>query len=206
MKYLLALPIPLALTACTALITPDVETSITELKGGNYAIDPAHSRVLFKVGHLGLSKYIGRFNRFDARLTFDPEQPEMSKLEATVDTASIDVGDDDFSDTLAGWSWLNAEQFPQAHFKSTSMKLLEVNREGKQFADFCGDLTFLSKTQPLCFRVTFNGGAFNVLTASYTLGFEATANFKRSKFGLDDYIPAVSDHVELEIHSEFKKL
>ena len=45
-----------------------------------------------------------------------------------------------------------------------------------------------------------------MLSASYTLGFEARAQFKRSDFGMDAYIPAVSDEVELEIHAEFVKL
>ena len=193
------------LSGCTSLITPTVETEIPKLDGGNYQIDPAHSRVIFKVGHIGLSKYVGRFNTFDARLEFDPEKPEQTKLEATVDTVSIDVADTDFSESLAGSTWLDSEDFPKAYFKSSSIKLKEKNPEGKQTALFCGNLTLISVTKPLCFDVTFNGGAFNVLSASYTLGFEAHASFNRSDFGMDSYIPAVSDGVELEIHAEFIK-
>lgn len=206
MKRILILITICTLAACTSLITPTVEKDIPKLDGGNYKIDPAHSRVIFKVGHLGLSKYVGRFNEFDARLQFEPEQPQQTKLQATVNTVSIDVADADFSESLSGSTWLDSEQFAQAFFTSNSIKLTDKTSDGKQTALFCGELTLINVTKPLCFDVIFNGGAFNVLSASYTLGFEAHAVFLRSDFGMDAYIPAVSDEVELEIHAEFKKL
>ena len=194
------------LSACTSLITPTVEKEIPKLDGGDYKIDPDHSRVIFKVGHLGLSQYVGRFNQFDARLTFNPDKPEETVLQATVDTISIDVADDDFEESLSGSTWLDSQDFPQAYFASDSIQLTGKNTDDKQQAKFCGVLTLINVTKPLCFDVTFNGGAFNMLSASYTLGFEARAQFKRSDFGMDAYIPAVSDEVELEIHAEFVKL
>ena len=205
MKSIVILISVLLLSACTALITPTVEKTVTKLDGGNYTIDPTHSRVIFKIGHLGLAKYVGRFNTFDARLTFDPEAPQQTQLQATVDTASIDVADADFSESLSGSTWLDSQVFPQAVFSSKSIELQDLTKDGRQQAQFCGELTLLNVTKPLCFLVIFNGGAFNVLSARYTLGFEAQAQFKRSDFGLDAYIPAVSDEVELEIHAEFLK-
>lgn len=205
LKFLTSLCTLLFLSACTSLITPDVEKELPKLDGGDYKIDPAHSRVIFKIGHLGLSQYVGRFNSFDARLTFDPKQPEKTQLQATVDTVSIDVADDDFEESLSGSSWLDSEDFPQAYFQSESIKLTGNDSEDRQQAEFCGALTLINVTKSLCFDVTFNGGAFNMLTASYTLGFKAQAHFNRSDFGMDSYIPAVSDEVELEIHAEFLK-
>lgn len=206
MKLFLTVCAAFLLNACTALITPSVEKDVVKLDGGDYKIDPAHSRVIFKIGHLGLSQYVGRFNSFDARLTFDSKQPEKTQLQATVYTASIDVADDDFEASLTGSSWLSSQTIPNAFFQSESIRLMNKEPDGKQKAQFCGVLTLMKVSKPLCFDVTFNGGAFNILSASYTLGFKASALFKRSDFGLDAYIPAVSDEVELEIHAEFIKL
>lgn len=206
MRYTLVAVIGSTLCACSTLISTDVNTNLTELNGGNYKIDPSHSRVIFKVGHMGLSKYVGRFNQFDARLTFDPEKPQDTYLEATVNTSSIDVGDLEFSESLASRSWLNTSRFPQAVFRSTRTRIKQKNAEGKSTADFCGNFTLMGATKPLCLEVTFNGGAYNMLTGYYTLGFESKTTFKRSDFGLNDYIPAVSDVIELEIHSEFQKV
>ena len=51
--------------------------------------------------------------------------------------------------------------------------------------------------------VTFNGGASNLISGRYTLGFAATGTIKRSEFGITNLIPAIGDEVELEIHAEF---
>ena len=53
--------------------------------------------------------------------------------------------------------------------------------------------------------MTFNGGANNLLTGRYTLGFDATGAIKRSEFGITNLVPAVGDEVVLEIHAEFSR-
>jgi polyisoprenoid-binding protein YceI len=49
---------------------------------------------LFKEDHPGLSTYVGRFNNFDASLSFDPNNIKASQLEAAVDTRSLDLNDE----------------------------------------------------------------------------------------------------------------
>ena len=48
---------------------------------------------------------------------------------------------------------------------------------------------------PVTLDVTFNGGANNLLTGRYTLGFDATGTIKRSEFGITNLVPAVGDEV-----------
>ena len=52
----------LSLISCKALITPNSTTELYNLRPGNYSVDKSHTRVLFKLDHLGLSTYVGRFN------------------------------------------------------------------------------------------------------------------------------------------------
>ena len=61
------------LSSCVSLLVPTVNTEVVSLKAGQYKLDKAHATLLFKVQHLGLSTYVGRFNNFDASLDFDPE-------------------------------------------------------------------------------------------------------------------------------------
>ena len=58
---------------------------------GTYQLDPTHASMVWKVKHLGLSNYTARFNRFDATITLDAENPTASTVTATVDPASIDT-------------------------------------------------------------------------------------------------------------------
>src|SRR5687768_18211401 len=43
-----------------------------DVPAGEYTLDLAHTSVLFRVDHLGFSKYTARFKRSSARLQFDP--------------------------------------------------------------------------------------------------------------------------------------
>ena len=190
----------LLIAACASIVRPGYTSDIASLKPGAYTIDPAHSTVLFKVDHFGLSKYVGRFNSLEASLEFDPENIEGTRLHAIVNTASIDVGDADFSKTLAGPDWFDSERYAQAVFTTQSLKFAEGGD-----VVFTGQLEMLGKSQAMDISIRFNGGATNMLTGFYTIGFSASAVLKRSEFGMDKHLGLVGDDIELEIHAEFQK-
>lgn len=197
-KFALLLVCSTLLVSCDRLLTP--ETSIQELRAGQYTLDKEHATLMFKINHLGFSTYIGRFNEFDANLDFDPENVADATLEVIVNTSSIDVNNPAFSEELRGSDWFNVETFPQAVFKTTS--LLESDENSFVFA---GDLTLLGVTQPVTLNVDFHGGGRNFLTRKYTLGFSGGVNFQRSAFGMDHLTAfGVGDDIELEIHVEFQ--
>ena len=43
---------------------------------GVYALDPSHASLVFRIDHIGLSRFTARFTDFDAALTFDPTAPD----------------------------------------------------------------------------------------------------------------------------------
>lgn len=195
-----ALCISLLLGGCSALVTPDKTDQISALKPGAYQIDPQHSTLLFKIEHLGLSTYVGRFNDFSARLEFDPANIEATQLDARVDTASVDVDDSIVEGTLQNSDWFHSEQFPHAAFTTTSIKPLGDNR-----FIFTGDLTLRGVTKTVSFQGRFNGGATNLLTRRYTLGFTASGTLNRTDFGIDRYTGLVGEEIELEFYAEFQR-
>ena len=199
-KYIALLLIALSLTACGYLIQTKVKTGIVNLEKGSYKLDPAHTTVLFKINHLGMSTFVGRFNSVDASLDFDPKNMANAKLSAIITVASIDANNKDLEETLRGSSWFNTEKFPQAFFKTVSTQTID---EGH--TKFVGDLTLHGITSPIEIDVSFNGGGDNMLTGKYTVGFSATTSFNRSVFGIDYLIPAVADKVDVEIFAEFQK-
>ncbi|MDI3323121.1 YceI family protein [Pontibacterium granulatum] len=190
----------LLLSGCSALVTPDKTDQIGALKPGTYQIDPQHSTLLFKIEHLGLSTYVGRFNDFGASLEFDPANIEATRLSARVDTASVDVDDSIIEGTLQNSDWFHSEQFPQAAFTSTAIKPLGDNR-----FIFTGDLTLRGVTKSVSFQGRFNGGATNLLTRRYTLGFAASGTINRTDFGVDRYTGLVGEEVKLEFYAEFQR-
>ncbi|HAS48506.1 MAG TPA: polyisoprenoid-binding protein, partial [Gammaproteobacteria bacterium] len=130
------------LVSCDRLLTPDFNTDVTELRGGAYTLDPDHATLLWKINHLGFSTFIGRFNDFDATLDFDPENIESSQVEVVINTAGLDINNEEFAEELRGDAWFNVEQFPQAVFRSTSF----IEAIDEDSFVFTGDLTLLGVT------------------------------------------------------------
>ena len=191
--------IALCLCSCS-LLQPDVQHDVAQLRAGQYRLDPQHATLLFKISHLGLSTFVGRFNDIDATLDFDPTDMTRTRLDARVLPASIDVNNAGLEESLRGSSWFDTEKYPQATFTTLVVKPQSSNR-----FIFTGNLTLHGVTAPVDLNVTFNGGATNMLTGYYTIGFTATGTVKRSTFGIDGYIPMVGDEVALEVFAEFQR-
>jgi len=188
------------LASCSALrvLTHSVTTDPSELAAGDYRIDPDHVFVTFKVDHFGFSNYVGRFNKVDGTLDFDPEAPEKSTLTIVIDAASVDSRNEFIDAQLKGPALFDAENFPEIKFVAT-----KIEPAGAERARVTGDLTLVGASGPAVLDVVLNGAGSNPLTLAETLGFSATAMIKRSDFGLSAWIPAVGDEVTLDIEAEF---
>ena len=191
----------LMLAACGRLIPANNQTfDQARLPSGAYRLDPEHTALLWKVNHLGFTKYVGRFDRIEGSLDFDPKSASTSHLEVIVETASIGSVDPELDSDLRGSGWFDAATYPQIVFRSTA-----IDVTGKNTGRVTGDLTLHGVTRPMTLDVTFNGGATDIITGKYTLGFAATGTIKRSEFCVDDYVPAIGDEVQLEIYTEFER-
>jgi len=200
-RALCSLAVLLALGACGYLVPRAAPLAPAELPAGAYRIDPEHASLLFKIDHLGFSQLVGRFDRFDARLDFDPEQPAAARLTVLVEVASIDLNLPEFEQDLRGPDWFDVARFPQARFESRGIAIT-----GDRTGRITGDLTLHGVSAPVALEVTFNGAGDSLITGRYTLGFAASGTLLRSDFGLGAYAPAVGDTVTLEIHAEFQRV
>ncbi len=94
--------------------------------GGEYQLDPAHARLLFRVNHPGFSHYTALIQGFDARLSFDPDRPEAMTVSATADPASVEThypdATFDFNGFIEGPDFLDAAAYPEARFVSTDVR------------------------------------------------------------------------------------
>jgi polyisoprenoid-binding protein YceI len=77
--------------------------------------DSAQSTLTFYPTLAG-GEFAGRFERFDARIRFDPARPAQCVLDVTVDLLSARTGEPERDTTLAGPEFFQAARFPQAKF------------------------------------------------------------------------------------------
>src|ERR1700744_331809 len=116
-SFALALAIPLLLSPLTASAAPP---SATEFPSGHYVIDPKHASVIARVKHMGVSLYTLRFDTFDASFDYDPNRPQATRLQASVDPTSLDVNAD-YGKQFAE-EFLSVSKFPKATFVATQMQ------------------------------------------------------------------------------------
>ncbi len=213
MKRLLACALAASLPTLAYAGDAAIIPVATEAPAGEYALDKAHASLIFRVSHMGFSHYTARFTRFDARLHFDPAQPALSSVSASIDPLSLetdypDKATLDFNAELLGDKWLDSKQFPQLTYRSTSVKLT-----GPNSARIHGELTLHGVSRPVDLDTTFNGGyAGHPMDPNPRIGFSAKGVLKRSEFGVSYGIPApgstmgVGDEVEVIIEAEFSKI
>ncbi len=197
-KFLLIYLYCCSLSAC---FTPPNSDPVN-VANGNYTLDPAHTSIIWRIKHAGLSNYTARFDKISGVLSFDPQHPENSQIDIRVVTASVNTGDPEFDAEIGlKGKYFDGKDHPEIRFVSTT-----INLTGKNTGIITGNLSFRGQTHPVSLRAVFNGAGKSFGHKGQTLGFSATASFKRSDFGLSTLIPfGIADEVNLAIETEFNE-
>src|ERR1700680_2417766 len=115
---------------------------------GNYKIDPTHTSVTGRVLHGKLSYYTFRFDKVDGSYIYDPAKPEATKVEISIDPASIDSNLPRFDNRLAGPDFLDAAKYNSIKFVSTIIKRTDMTH-----GIMAGSLSFHGVTKALTLTV-----------------------------------------------------
>lgn len=152
-------------------------TAFTALTG-DYAIDPAHTRIGFVARHAMVTKVRGAFNDFAGTAHIDGENLDRSTVELTIQVASIDTRNADRDGHLRSADFLGLEEHPEITFRST-----EVTWTGDEAFDLTGDLTIKGVTRSVTVPFTFEGQATDPF-GNARVGFEGSTTINRKDFGL----------------------
>jgi polyisoprenoid-binding protein YceI len=164
-----------------------------------YTIDPNHTSATFSFQHLGFSTFYGKIPAARGTIVLDREQ-KTGSADITFEIDDISTGVDKFDDHLESADFFDEDKYPTATFKAS-----QITFKGDEPSELTGDLTIKGNTKPVTLKITsFNCGD-HPMTKEPACGANATAKIKRSDFGLDKYVPAVSDEVELIIEVEATK-
>ena len=182
---LLALVVPLAFTAASS---SPAASSLAPSAPGEWNIDPVHSSVIFKVRHLGVCNFYGRFNKVSGSVVLDEAKPGDSKVEVTIPADSVDTNNSKRDGHLKSPDFFNAVEFPEIKFVSKTVK-----KDGDKRFKVDGELTLHGVTKPLSTTVELLGVADN--RGGKVAGFDVSFSFKRSDFGMTYMLDGLSDEV-----------
>ena len=94
-----------------------------------FAIDSGHSAALFRITHLGVSAFHGRFNEVKGTVVWSDDDLGASSVQVEIPLGSLDSNDPKRDQHLKSPDFFSAKQFPVMTFKSKAIK-----REGSGYA------------------------------------------------------------------------
>lgn len=142
------------------------------------AIDKAHSEVGFEVRHL-ISKVRGHFADFEGTITFDAAEPRNSKVDVTIQAASIVTNEPNRDAHLKSDDFFAAATYPVLTFVSTA-----ITSAGTDAYRVEGDLTIHGVTRRVVLEADYLGEAKDPWGRE-KVAFEARTTLNRKDFGLN---------------------
>lgn len=189
-------------TFLTGLLLTQAGIAAPAYAADTYVIDQGHSEVFFGWNHAGVSRQHGEFTKVSGSLVLDAEHPENATINVTIDASSLSSGFEPLDKELAGRAWLNVQEHPEIHFKSTSVELT-----GDDTAKVTGDLTLKGVTKPVTFdtKLTHIGahpvGQYFDYYKGQWVAFHATTSIDHTAFGIGPYS---TGRIAIEINTELK--
>jgi polyisoprenoid-binding protein YceI len=163
----------------------------------SYKIDPNHTDVIASWSHFGFSNPIAHFGQVDGVIVHDADNVGQSSVKVTIPLSGLEAHVADFNEHLRSADFFDAEKYPTITFNST-----KVEAAGDNKLRVLGDLTVHGVTRPVVLDVTLNKSGVHPLGKRAAIGFDASTTIKRSDFGIDKYVPNVSDEITIRITTE----
>src|SRR5712692_3206843 len=146
-----------------------------------WQFDPFHTQVEFAAKHLGMMTVRGHFTEISATGHIDPDHPEASSVEVTMQAASLRTHNEKRDNDLQSSNFLEIDKYPT--------------------------ITIKSNTRPVTLSVV-RYGEFNDPMMGHRIGYSAEGQISRKDFGMTfnmmlDGKWIVSDEVQIMIEGEF---
>jgi polyisoprenoid-binding protein YceI len=165
----------------------------------SYTVDPMHTFPHFSISHLGFSTMQGRFDKSSGKITLD-RAAKTGSVDIVIEAASVSTGYGKRDDHLKSPDFFNAAEFPTLVYKSSAVKF-----KGDAPATVEGNLTLLGVTKPVTLTIDAFKCGPNPMNKKEECGAAATAQFKRSDFGMKFGLPAIGDDIKLVFEVEAYK-
>ncbi len=156
----------------STLTAPQIATS-------TWNIDAAHSVAEFKVKHMMISNVKGQFTAVSGTLTLDEAEIANSKIEASIEAASINTRESQRDAHLKSADFFDVEKFPTLSFTSN-----RIVRKSSDELTVEGDLTIHGVTRKVQFTVEGPTEPGKDPWGNTRIGISATTKINRKDYGL----------------------
>ena len=181
--------------AILCLLAFAVFSPLSRAQAPVFEISPVESSIKF---HVKSSTTIaGKFDKWDATLTFTSPDETTGVLEIKIQAATVDTGSGLKNGKLKSKDFFDVEPNPLITFKST-----KIVRTGHENYEVDGDFTIRGVSNPEKLTLTVSGRG----TGSGEI--KGTMLFNRKDYGMNGGIPfiKIADHVDVSFHLKGKRV
>jgi polyisoprenoid-binding protein YceI len=176
------------------------------MPAATYDIDSTHSSAHFSVRHLMISNVKGEFTKVSGKVTFDPDNPKDSTVEATIDVSTLHTRDEQRDGHLKSPEFFDVAQFPEIKFVSTS-----IEPDGKYEYLVKGNMTIHGVTKEVALQVEGPTPEVKDPWGNLKTGATASTVIDRRDFGLKWNSPLesggvlIGDEVKISLEVELTR-
>jgi polyisoprenoid-binding protein YceI len=185
-----------SLTLTATLLAALALAASAAAQSNSWQIDPAHTSAEFAVRHMGVSTVRGAFTKVSGTAMYDSAHPESTKLDATIQAASVDTRVDMRDNDLRGAKYLDVEKYPTITFRSKQT----VADKGK--LKITGDLTIHGVTKEVVLDVDGPTQDIKDPMGNRRMGATASTKVSRKDFGVNGGAGMVGDELTITIDAE----
>jgi len=169
--------------------------SLSRAQAPIFELSPIESWINFHVK--SSVKIAGKFDKWDATLTFTSPDETTGVLEVNIQAASVDTGSGMKNRKLKSRDFFDVKQNPLITFKSTKFV-----RTGPHTFEVDGDFTIRGVSNPEKLTLTVSGKG----TGSGEI--KGSMVFNRKDYGMDKGIPfiKIADHIDVNFHLKGKRV
>ncbi len=159
-------------------VTAAVRPVVPAFPSSRWVLDAAHSHMSFSVRHLMISNVRGEFQRASGEAIFDPQRPEASTIDVSIEVASINTREEKRDEHLRSADFFDVANYPAMTFVSKS-----VRRRGEGL-EIVGDLSIRGTTREVTLAVEELTGVQGDPWGNQRVGASARTKIRRSDFGM----------------------
>jgi polyisoprenoid-binding protein YceI len=172
----------------------------------NWALDPTHSELHFKVRHMMVSNVTGQFQKFDASIATNGDDITTAKVHFSADIDSVSTNNEQRDGHLKSGDFFDIANHPKLEFNGEGLH--HVSGEDYKMN---GVLTMRGVSKEVTLNVEY-GGVMQDPWGNTRTGFTITGKINRKDFGVAFSMVSeaggvmLSDEVSLSANMEFVKV
>jgi polyisoprenoid-binding protein YceI len=171
--------------------------SLPALATETLTIDQGHSAVVFNWNHIGFSNPVARFEKLEGKIVLDGSDITKSSVSVKIPLEGLRTSIEFLDRRLKGDEFFAATRYPEITFKSTG-----IAKGPMDTLKITGDLSVHGVTKSIVLNAKINKIQPGSPSEPGRAGFEAETMLRRTDYGVDKYVPAVTDEIYVHITLE----